>query len=126
MSYTVLGKLLGSVMLDTVVAAGIYLGLSLVRAVDSGFFAAISGVAVCIACWVSPGVDLRAGLRMLWLFDWFVAAFPPAISIVMSLNETAEIKGLRAIAVFLFALSGLVCIRRVTNRKEDRSRIDFR
>jgi hypothetical protein len=111
-------KFLIGPVLGVSVAIGAYLYLSFANAVDAKLFAIVAGTALCIAYWASPGMNLRAGLKTLWLFDWVVAAFPPIMVLLMSSQDAGGVRAIRSIVVLIFTLSGFVCIRRLIGRKQ--------
>ncbi|MDA8382591.1 MAG: hypothetical protein M0037_05915 [Betaproteobacteria bacterium] len=114
---TAIGRYLIGPVLGVSVAIGVYLSLSLAGAADAKLFAIVPGVALCIAYWASPGMDLCAGLKKLWLFDWVGAVFLPIMVLLMDSQDTVAARLLRSVAMLIFTLSGVVCIRRLIRGK---------
>jgi hypothetical protein len=113
-----IGKFFFGPVLGISVAIGAYLCLSFVNATEAKFFAIVVGAALCIASWASPGMDIRTGLKRLWLFDWIVAAIPSVTVLLINSQDTVGARVVRSIMVLIFTLSGFVCIRRPIRGKK--------
>ncbi|WP_173065896.1 hypothetical protein [Sulfurimicrobium lacus] len=95
-------------------AAGvaIFLCIRLTNASSSIFFSIIAGIAVFVAFLASPNLQLTAGLRRLWLFDWIVAALVPVPLVLAAMQETWFVKVVRYLVLFVFLISSSVVFRR--------------
>lgn len=91
----------------------IYFVLRIYGADDSGFYASFVIASIVVATVVSPGRDIMAGLRRIWLFDFVTAVFMPIIFLLlMAPSESLPIIVARYISYLVFILSGLIIVRR--------------